>query len=119
MDEKIGPPRSVDAGGQRPPQHWTLASTAASGSSVPSRWHVGVRRAASLARSLLSRARMPRLNGTGPSCSATATPERCAATDSLQGWLGLALGSEQSLDTFWGLDPNRRPAHYALAQRVC
>jgi hypothetical protein len=62
---------------------------------------------------------MPRLNGTGPSCSATATPERRAATDSLQGWLGLAQGSEQSLDTFWGLDPNRRPAHYAVAQRVC
>jgi hypothetical protein len=65
---------------------------------------------------------MPRLNGTGPSCPATATPELRAATDSPPGRLGLAHASEpfneQSWDTFWGLDPNRRPAHYASARRV-
>jgi len=56
---------------------------------------------------------MPRLNGTGPSCPATALP----------GWRGFAQLGEQldehSWDTFWALDPNRRPAHYALAQHVC
>jgi hypothetical protein len=60
---------------------------------------------------------MPRLNGTGSSRTATAEPEPRAAPDSLLVGPGSPPLGEQSWDAFWALDPSRRPAHYALAQR--
>lgn len=62
--------------------------------------------------------RMPRLKGTGSSRTASAKPRLRAVAGSLLVGPGLPAPSEQSWDTFWALDPNRRPAHYALAKRV-
>lgn len=59
-----------------------------------------------------------RLNATWASFLAAAQPELRAAADALPWRLGLTQFREQSWETFWTFDPNRRPAHYALAKRI-
>src|SRR5262245_8052501 len=61
---------------------------------------------------------MQRLNATWSSFLAAASPDLAAAADSLPWRLGLTQYREQSWETFWTFDPNRRPAHYALSKRI-
>ncbi|HTV25606.1 MAG TPA: hypothetical protein VMG12_43220 [Polyangiaceae bacterium] len=59
-----------------------------------------------------------RLNATWAAFLAAAAPELRAVAESLPWRLGLTQFPEQSWETFWTFDPNRRPAHYALSERM-
>jgi len=61
---------------------------------------------------------MQRLNATWSSFLAAASPDLRTTADSLPWRLGLTQYREQSWETFWTFDPNRRPAHYALSKRI-
>lgn len=61
---------------------------------------------------------MQRLNATWSSFLAAASSEVRASADALPWRLGLTQYREQSWETFWTFDPNRRPAHYALSKRI-